>query len=162
MALRARHDLICSLSAVLFLLSVNVTGPCFSSAQQCILAFSPIYNTLLWISSLLISQLSSFPTDGLSERLLPVLFRMITLPFHIKPPNSKYLLYHIFFLLNIMYVLLEYHIIHSLVIFMIVMSLTAALKVSYVYEPSSLIYALLRLSILEASGTWLISIHGYQ
>lgn len=97
MALRARHDLICSLSAVLFLLSVNVTGPCFSSAQQCILAFSPIYNTLLWISSLLISQLSSFPTDGLSERLLPVLFRMITLPFHIKPPNSKYLLYHIFF-----------------------------------------------------------------
>lgn len=86
-----------SLSAVLFLLSVNVTGPCFSPAQRCILASTPIYNTLLCISSLLISQLSSFPADALSDlRLLPVLFRMTTLPFHIKPPNSKYLLYHIF------------------------------------------------------------------
>lgn len=97
------------------------------------------------------------PMDSQSDlRLLPVLFRRTTPPFSTSNHPSLNIYFIISCLLNIMYVLLECHIIHSLIILTIVRSLTAALKVSYV------IYGLLRLSILEASGTWLISIQDDQ
>lgn len=131
---------------------MTLSVPCLRYPE---LYFSFFHWTLLFLSTVVYSSIyphlqhssvyilfTNFPT-GLSIRHVSCQSCLEWQhPFSTSNHPTLHIYFIISFLLNIMYDLWKYHIILLLIILRIVMSLAAALKISYLYGPS-LIYALL-------------------